>query len=402
MNWQRAPLGEICSLITDGKHGDCKNEVNSGYYFISCKDVKDGRIHYKNARQIEYDGFLETHRRTDLMPGDLLLTNSGTIGRLAIARDDEKTPSTTFQKSVAVLKPIREKIESEFLYYSLQANKKKLINAAGGAAQKNLLLGALRKFPIEVPSLQQQILISSILSPFDELIDNNRRRIELLDESARQLYKEWFVRFRFPGHEHVKIIDGVPEGWEEKTLFECVDVLSGGTPKTKEPEFWDGDIPFFTPKDTGKGPYTYHTEKMITEAGLTKCNSKLYEKDTLFITARGTVGKLRLAQRPMAMNQSCYALMSKTFLTQNYLYFAVTERVNHLKSRAGGAVFDAIVVDTFKKIPFFLPNETLAHEFSEFAKDNLKQIDLLSSQNRQLVEARDLLLPKLISGKIAV
>ena len=104
--WSYQTLGDLCSLITDGKHGDCRNEDNSGYYFISCKDVRDGRINYENARQIVHGDFAETHRRTDLKPGDVLLTNSGTIGRLAIAPDDEKTPRTTFQKSVAILSAI--------------------------------------------------------------------------------------------------------------------------------------------------------------------------------------------------------------------------------------------------------------------------------------------------------
>ena len=154
--WAEETLGELCSLITDGKHGNCKNEDDSGYYFISCKDVREGRIHYENSRQIVHGDFAETHRRTDLGPGDVLLTNSGTIGRLAIAPDDEKTQRTTFQKSVAILKPLPERITSHFLYYSLAANRARLINSAGGAAQKNLLLGELRRFTIRVPPLAEQ------------------------------------------------------------------------------------------------------------------------------------------------------------------------------------------------------------------------------------------------------
>ena len=117
--WPVSTLGEVCSLITDGKHGDCTNEVDSGYFFISAKDIRDGIISYENARQITQSDFTETHRRTNLQPGDLLVTNSGTIGRLAIARDNERTFKTTFQKSVAILKPRRCEISSKFLYYYL-------------------------------------------------------------------------------------------------------------------------------------------------------------------------------------------------------------------------------------------------------------------------------------------
>ena len=199
MNWADRNLGELCSLITDGKHGDCKNEEGSGFFFISCKDVKDGRLNYDAARQIVRTDFAETHRRTDLKPGDVLLTNSGTIGRLAIAPDDDRTERTTFQKSVAVLKPIRELITPNFLYYKLAAENTRLINSAGGAAQKNLLLGELRRFSIRIPPLAMQCSITSILSAYDDLIENNRRRIQLLEQAARLLYKEWCLVRRICG-----------------------------------------------------------------------------------------------------------------------------------------------------------------------------------------------------------
>ena len=223
-----------------------------------------------------------------------------------------------------------------------------------------------------------------------------------MEKAAKNLYNEWFVELRFPGHETATFVDGLPQGWEEKTLYDVVDVLSGGTPKTSNTAYWGDDIPFFTPKDTGDLPYVYDTEKMITEEGLKNCNSRLYDKDTLFITARGTVGKLRLAQRPMAMNQSCYALKSKTHLSQPFLFFAITERVNHLKGRAAGAVFDAIVVDTFKKIPMTIPTKEVADAFVKVSRRSLSQIDSLSAINRNLIKARDLLLPRLMDGRITV
>ena len=225
--WQATTLGEVCSLITDGKHGDCTNEENSGYYFISAKDIRDGIINYENARQITESDFAETHRRTDLQLGDLLVTNSGTIGRLAIAHDNERTLKTTFQKSVAILKPKPCEISSRFLYYYITANMKAFIHPAAGAAQKNLLLRDIRAFRIYKPSLHEQDNISRTLSNYDYLIENNRWRIALLEESARLLYREWFVHFRFPSHEHVKIIDGLPEGWERPTVRQIAELKYG-------------------------------------------------------------------------------------------------------------------------------------------------------------------------------
>ena len=248
--------------------------------------------------------------------------------------------------------------------------------------------------------LSQQTEIASILSAYDDLITNNRRRIQLLEQAARLIYKEWFVRLRFPGHEHVKVRDGVPEGWERKTAFEVMDVLSGGTPKTNVSGYWGGDIPFFTPKDATDCLYTFSTERTLTEDGLRNCSSRLYLKDTIFITARGTVGKLTLAQTDMAMNQTCYALIAHPPLNQHFLYCALVEGVEQFRSRAVGSVFDAIIRDTFKQIPFLVPDQAVIRMFSNHVTPMIRQIDALSHEARKLVQARDLLLPRLMSGKI--
>ncbi len=248
----------------------------------------------------------------------------------------------------------------------------------------------------------QQKAIVSILSPYDDLIENNRRRIHLLEEAARLLYREWFVHLRFPGHEHVAIKDGVPEGWERKAAYDVMDVLSGGTPKTVVRDYWDGDIPFYTPKDAVDYAYVGSTVKKLTEEGLRSCNSKLYPKDTVFITARGTVGKINLAQTAMAMNQSCYALVAKPPINQYFLYFALVEGVEQFRSRAVGSVFDAIIRDTFKQIPFVVPCVNLIQSFTDHVTPILQQIDVLSTENQKLAQARDLLLPRLMNGEIAV
>lgn len=255
---------------------------------------------------------------------------------------------------------------------------------------------------IPFPPLSEQSRIASILSAYDDLIENNRRRMKLLEEAARQLYREWFVRLRFPGHERVKIKDGLPEGWERKTAYDAVEILSGGTPKTTSPDFWDGEIPFYTPKDAVPGVWVTGCERTITEAGLNNCNSRLYPKGTVFISARGTVGKLNMAQQPMAMSQSCYALVGMNSISQPFVFFAMLEGVEALRQQAVGAVFDAIIVDTFKRIPFVVPDARMRGLFDEMADPILAQVENLTLQSQKLRAARDLLLPKLMSGEVAV
>jgi len=195
--FQKVKLGDVCSQITDGKHGDCINNDNSGYYFISSKDVFNGSIHYENARQIIEADFLDTHRRTKLEIGDILITNSGTIGRMALIKNNTRVEKTTFQKSVAIIKP-KQNVNNTYLFYKLLSLYKQLVNLGGGSAQHNLLLGDLRNFIIQIPDLPTQTRIASVLSAYDDLIENNEKRIKALEEMAQLLYAEWFVKFKFP------------------------------------------------------------------------------------------------------------------------------------------------------------------------------------------------------------
>lgn len=160
--WIEITLGEVCSLITDGKHGDCDNLENSGYYFLSAKDVRNDTLIFENSRQITKPGFEETHRRTDLKPGDICMVNTGaTIGRMSLAPNDPKTFRTTFQKSVAVIKPIPSLINNIFCCYLLKADLNKLVKVSSGTAVPNLLLGDLKRHKINIPkslTLQQTIV----------------------------------------------------------------------------------------------------------------------------------------------------------------------------------------------------------------------------------------------------
>jgi type I restriction enzyme S subunit len=401
--WAEKTLGELCSLITDGKHGDCRNEDDSGYYFISCKDVREGRIHYENSRQIVHGDFAETHRRTDLEPGDVLLTNSGTIGRLAIAPDDEKTQRTTFQKSVAILKPLPERITSHFLYYSLAASHARLINSAGGAAQKNLLLGELRRFTIRVPPLAEQAEIASILSAYDDLIENNRRRIQLLEQAARLLYREWFVHLRFPGHEHVTITDGVPEGWAEGVVADFYSTGSGGTPSRKNPDFYTGEIPWVKTQEL-TGGFILSTDERITDEAVKRSAAKLFPQHTVLIAMYGaTIGQTAFLSVPSTTNQACCAVIPKkhgTSYVHAYLFFC--HHKTDLVGLGQGAAQNNVSQQVIKSFKMVLPRKKLLEAFSEHVSPLFDQIEILQKNNINLTKARDLLLPRLMNGEVAV
>jgi len=178
--------------------------------------------------------------------------------------------------------------------------------------------------------------------------------------------------------------------------------LSRGTPKTERPEYWGGDIPFFTPKDAPSSFYVTSTDKKITELGLAKCNSKLYPSNTIFITARGTVGKTVLIPVPMAMNQSCFALQGKHGFNQFFVFMTINHYIEHLRKKASGATFDAIVIATFNQIFIKVPPYKLIDEFEKRVESLFAEIVILLNKNLNLRKTRDLLLPRLISGEIDV
>jgi restriction endonuclease S subunit len=261
-----------------------------------------------------------------------------------------------------------------------------------------------RKAFIPIPPLPEQKRIAGILSAYDELIDNSQRRIKLLETMARNLYREWFVHFRYPGHENNPLtaspLGDIPKGWEVCAFTEVANVLSGGTPKTDVPEYWDGEIPFFTPRDAPGCFYVQDTDKHVTELGLSKCASEYYPPDTVFITARGTVGKVALPSIPMAMNQSCYALQGKEGVAQRFLFLMTLQQVDYLKTNTGGATFDTIVVDTFRRMQVVKPPSEIISTFTSKADAVFEQINTLQRQIQNLRKTRDLLLPRLLSGQI--
>ncbi|PLX06032.1 MAG: hypothetical protein C0596_16190 [Marinilabiliales bacterium] len=197
-SWKNTTLGNVCSLITDGKHGNCQNEEKSGFYFLSAKDVRNDTLLFENGRQITEKDFYETHQRTDLKQGDICIINTGaTIGRMAFAPNDPRTYKTTFQKSVAVIKTLPEFIDNKFCAYLLKADLKTLVKISAGTAVPNLLLGDIKRHQIKVPStIKEQ---KQIVQKLDELSEKTKKleqvyqqKITNLDELKKSILQKAF------------------------------------------------------------------------------------------------------------------------------------------------------------------------------------------------------------------
>jgi type I restriction enzyme S subunit len=369
------------------------------YPFFQTGDVKAANLYLSEYSQTYNEKGLAQSKQW--APGTLCITIAANIADTAILGIHG-----CFPDSVIGFVADPSEADIRFVKYYIDLIKLDMQQVSHGTTQDNLSLDKLLRFDFVVPDVEEQRKIAAILSAYDDLIENNLRRIKILEEMAQNLYREWFVKFRFPGHQHARFTDSplgkIPEGWEVVPFTEIADVLSGGTPKTTVQEYWSGSIPFFAPKDAPESFYVTNTEKAITELGLRKCNSNLYPKDTVFITARGTVGKIVMPAMDMAMNQSCYALRGKQGISQQYLFLAMREQVDYLKKNTGGATFDTIVVDTFRRMLVAKPGNEVITQFSQLIQPGMQLILNIIKKNTTLRRTRDLLLPKLISGEVDV
>ena len=237
---------------------------------------------------------------------------------------------------------------------------------------------------IPVPHIDKQREIVKEYNTVQNRINLNNQLIQKLEETAQAIYKEWFV----DGID----LENLPEGFKEKSFTEVVKLSGGGTPDTKNESFWNGKIPFFTPADVSVGYYAIQTEKTITDSGLENSSTKLYPKNTVFVTARGTVGAISIAGCEMAMNQSCYALTGKY---QFFIHQLARETMNKLKTEAVGAVFGALVTKDFDAQFVIEPPIHLQEKFDSNVSKLYDYILLKSKENQKLTELKELLLSKL-------
>lgn len=397
-------LAELSLNITDGKHGDCRGTANSGFYFVSCKDVRDGQIYYDDARQIVEEDFLEAHKRTKLEPDDILVTNSGTIGRMAFVKETPLTYKTTFQKSVAIVKPDKSKILPQYLYYQLQNCVDGFVNQSNGAAQKNLLLSTMRAFKMyihEDPDIQARIV--GVLSAYDDLIENSQKQIKLLEEAAQRLYKEWFVDLRFPRYENAPIVDDVPEGWSIRKLETFGDIITGKTPSTANESYYNGNIPFVKIPDMHNTIYPIITESTLSEEGANTQKNKFIPQNSILVSCIATVGLVNIAVEECQTNQQINSIVLNDLRDLYYLYFS-TKGLKMLLDGVGsnGATMTNVNKSKFANIEILYPTVELRDQFYDFCKPIFEKILILSKSIIELKYSRDQLLPKLMSGEIEV
>lgn len=317
-----------------------------------------------------------------LKEGDIVFSRVGSVDRCSYV--DAAHDGWMFSGRCLRVRPNTE-VDPLYLYYffCLEDTKQFVRNIAVGATMPSINTKLLGEVEVAYPSQTEQQKIVALLSALDDKIEINQKINDNLQQQAAALFANFY-----------------DQAETEVGFTEMIQILGGGTPKTGESSYWNGDIPFFTPKDVGF-PYTLTTEKTITEEGLAHCNSRLYPINTVFVTARGTVGKVGLPGVPMAMNQSCYALVGKD-THQLLVYFYTLKAVDRLKHKASGAVFDAITTRDFEAENIMKLSDDDTKAFLDVAEPIYQAVLNNSIENLRLSELRDSLLPKLMNGEIDV
>lgn len=381
MIFEKVKLKDICSSISDGDH-QAPPKATKGVPFVTITNITNtNQFDFSNTMfvpQEYYDG-LDSKRKAQ--EGDILYSVVGSFGIPVYIK--EATPFV-FQRHIAILKPNTDKIVPGFLYYTM-LNRDFYMKAdavALGAAQRTISLTALRNMEIEIPHIEVQKKIVKVLSSYDNLIENNQKQIKLLEEAAQRLYKEWFVDLRFPGYENTAIIDGVPEGWRKANLPEISPIVTG----KKDANFGttDGKYLFFTcAQEPIKAPsFSFDCDAVIL-AGNGDFNVKLYR------------GQFEAYQRT-------YVFSPYNSEDLYLLYYAVKENMRQLFQGASGSTIKFLTKRMLEEILVFVPDEKMLELFNQNCELLQKKIEALKAQISLAQEARERLLPKLMSGEIEV
>ena len=294
-----------------------------------------------------------------------------------------------------------------YIYWLMRTREyqRSIANTSTGATVHHTSPKKIYDYDLEVPPLPIQHRIANILSRYDSLIENYQKQIKLLEEAAQRLYKEWFIDLHFPGHENTKIVDGVPEGWEKKKISDICQTVGGGTPSTKVAEYYDdGNIKWVTPTDITRSNCLclFDTDKKITEDGLAHSSAKILPPETILMTSRASVGYFGIYDCEVCTNQGFISCIPNERSYQMYMLYNLINRVEEIRQKAGGSTYLEISKSVFRDFDIVLPSCMVLETFQEQSHKMLDCMRQIAKQLRLLTEARDRLLPKLMSGEITV
>ena len=382
-------LEDVCELIADCPHTTAPDE-GKGYPLIRTPNVGKGRLLLEGVHRVSKDIYDKRNMRAIPQKDDIIFAREAPAGNAALIREGQEV---CLGQRTVLIRPDCEKVFPEYLVYYLLAPEQqyKLLGTANGATVAHVNLPVIRKMPIELPDIDVQQKIAGYISIYDDLIENNQRQIKLLEEAAQRLYKEWFVDLRFPGYEDCKIVDGIPEKWERKRLVDIVDVqyvyafdgsqfnsVGKGTPIIRIRNIPDGNTADFTTEEAEEKYVISNGEILVGMDGEFHINS--WSGKDAFLVQRTCCFRPR--KREM----------------KGWLLWAIYEPIKFYEKTVVGATVSHLGKKHIDSIELLTGPEQLYIPFQNYFELRQK----LLNQNIVLAEARDRLLPKLMSGEIEV
>ena len=393
-----------------GDLGEFKNGVNfkseqmgRGVPLINVKDITGShRINSANLDRVE----IETNDKMFAKEGGIFFVRSSVkLDGIALSAKLVSSDSKTIHCGFVIrFRPTVDELCTDYLLYLLRSHeyRERLKGLSGGAAIVNISQSVLKRLSISLPSLPQQERIASILSTYDDLIENNRRRIQLLEQAARLLYREWFVHLRFPGHEHATITDGVPEGWTPTTIADIGCVVTGKTPSKKMESYYGDDIPFIKTPDMHGNTLVSKTDESLSVEGANTQANKTLPPRSILVSCIGTVGVVAFNSSIAQTNQQINAIAPINESLRYWTFFMAKDLKPLLEGMSGGATMANVNKSKFSSIKVVIPSSLMLDQFNSFVAIQVDQIEQLALMNLQLTQARDLLLPRLMNGDVTV
>ncbi len=413
--WRVVKLGEVVTIL-DGDRGSNYPKQNEFFdnefcLFLNTKNVSGQTFDFQEKMFITKEKS-ELLRKGKMLRGDYVLTTRGTLGNFAYYSDKITYENVRINSGMVILRTENVILNNKFLGQYLNSSffKKQVSSRASGSAQPQLPIRDLSTFEIPLPPLKIQEKIAGVLCAFDDLIENNDRRIKVLEAMAQKLYTQWFVNFKFPGHEKTKMVDCenpdfgmVPEGWEVKKLGNICEIVLGGTPSRAKEEYWEnGNIPWINSGAVNNFRITKESE-FITELALKKSATKLLPKKTTVLAITGaTLGQVSLTEIECCANQSVIGVYDKDKVLDLYIYLKINEIIESIISHANGGAQQHINKDVVNNVLVIIPEEKILLNFNKIVDPIFEEISKLLFTNQNLKKSRDFLIPQLVSGRVGI
>ena len=393
-------LQDVCCFIVDCPHSTAPDE-GCGIPLIRTPNIGYGRFNLEGVHRVAEKVYQARCARAIPQNDDIIFAREAPAGNAAIIKNNEKM---CLGQRTVLIRPNPEKVCPDFLVYYLLAPEQqyKLLGTANGATVAHVNLPTIREMNVDnLPPLEIQRKIADVLSAYDDLIENNRKQIKLLEEAARRLYKEWFIDLRFPDYETTPIIDGIPSGWEMNSLSSIIKLRSGFAFKSKD-FCADGNFNIVTIKNVQDGVFDAKNTDAIAEIPANMPKHCVLSNGDILLSLTGNIGRVCfVVGQNFLLNQRVAKIESK-YHCFAYCLFRNKDFCDTLNNLANGAAQQNLSPVRTEQMSVLIPPASLLSKFEKIASLFFKKLQLSYESNNNLQKARDKILPKLMTGELEV